>query len=119
MALPEGVAKTALLDRSGRLVASGTDYETVAAAQTDHQLGTTGAAGDFIARLVIVPASTSPGAVMIQDGAEGADITIFAGGSSSIPHIAPISVELGMVAQEGWLISTGANVSVIAVGDFT
>src|SRR4051812_26437820 len=59
------------------------EYETVAASQTDQALGATGATGDWLARIIIVPASTSPGAVSIKDGA-GSAIPIFTGGASSV-----------------------------------
>lgn len=74
------------------------DYETVAASQTDQALGATGGVGDYLAGLLIVPATTSPGAVSIKDGG-GSAITVFAGGALSV--------------------STGTNVSVIAIGKFT
>ena len=94
-------------------------YETVAASQTDQALGTTGEAGDYLSHLIIVPASTSPGAVSIKDGA-GSAITIFAGGASSVSSLVPFTVPIGMKSQAGaWKVTTGSAVSVIAVGDFT
>jgi hypothetical protein len=97
----------------------GTDYETVAASQTDQSLGATGAAGDYLGGLVIVPATTSPGAVSIKDGAGNA-ITIFTGGASSVSNLVPFQVPLGLKSAAGaWKVTTGANVSVIATGDFT
>lgn len=95
------------------------EYETVAAGQTDQVLGATGATGDFLQRLVIVPATTSPGNVLIQDGA-GTEITVFAGGASSVSNLVPITADLGINSAAGaWSVTTGANVSVIAVGNFT
>lgn len=94
------------------------DYETVAASVTDQVLGSTGAAGDLLSDLLIVPATTSPGAVTIKDGA-GAAITVFTGGSSSVSNLVSFSVPCGMRAATGWKVSTGANVSVIAKGSFT
>ena len=41
---------------------SNAEYETVAASQTDQVLGATGATGDYLGDLLIVPATTSPGA---------------------------------------------------------
>ena len=38
-------------------------YETVAASQTDQVLGATGAIGDYLYGLTIIPANASPGAV--------------------------------------------------------
>ncbi len=96
-----------------------TSYETVAAGQTDQALGATGATGDILQRVVIIPANTSPGAVSIKDGA-GSDITIFAGGASSLDVATPFVVELGMKSASGaWKITTGADVSAIGIGKFT
>lgn len=93
-------------------------YETVAASQTAQVLGNTGAAGDWLERLIITPANTSPGAVAVLDG--GTSITLFAGGATSVADLAPIVVPFGMASASGpWKITTGADVSVIAVGKFT
>lgn len=90
-------------------------YETVAASQTAQVLGPVGAKGDVIHRLIIRPATTSPGLVTLLD--DSTSIPIMVAGTTTI---APIVVELGMISQSGaWKITTGANVSVIAVGDFT
>lgn len=92
-------------------------YETVAAGQTAQVLGTSGSIGDIVQRLVIVPASVSPGNVLLLDNATS--ITVFAGGTNSLTELKPIVVELGMTSVSGaWKVTTGANVSVIAVGSF-
>ena len=73
----------------------------------------------MLTRLIIVPATTSPGNVLIEDGTETA-ITVFTGGASSVADLTPIVMELGVRSRDGgWEITTGANVSVIAVGAFT
>ena len=93
-------------------------YETVAASQTAQILGSTGAIGDRVSHLVIIPATTSPGNVLLLDNATS--ITVFAGGASSVPSLIPFSVPLSMYSTSGaWKVTTGANVSVIAVGSFT
>jgi hypothetical protein len=93
-------------------------YETVAASQTAQVLGPTGAAGDYIKRIVIVPATTSPGNVLLLDDATS--ITIFAGGASSVNELRPIVVDLEMFSVSGaWKLTTGANVSAICSGIFT
>lgn len=95
-----------------------TDYETVAASQTAQVIGATGAAGDYISHIIVVPATTSPGQVLLLDNATS--ITIFTGGASSVSNLIPFVVALDMVSTSGaWKITTGADVSVIAVGDFT
>jgi hypothetical protein len=91
------------------------NYETVAASQTGQVLGLVGAVGDVIQRLIIRPATTSPGLVTILDGSTS--IPIMVAGTTTI---APIVVELGMYSVSGaWSVTTGTNVSVIAVGTFT
>lgn len=93
-------------------------YETIAASQTAQVLGSTGAVGDRISRLIIIPASTSPGVVALLDNATS--INILPGGASSLTELKSIVVELGMQSVSGaWKITTGASVSVIAVGKFT
>lgn len=95
------------------------DYETVAASQTDQVLGVTGAAGDFLHKVIIVPATTSPGAISIKDGS-GSSITIFAGGASSVADLKPIPVEFNIRSTNGaWKLTTGANVSALGIGRFT
>lgn len=96
-------------------------YETVAASQTDQVIGATGDRGDHLAALLVVPASTSPGAISIKDGSGGSSITVFAGGTASVSNLVPFPIPLGLIATAsgGWRVTTGANVSVIAIGNFT
>lgn len=101
-----------------RITVAGDEYEAVAASQTDQICGSTGAAGDVLSGLLVVPATTSPGAVSIEDGSS--NYTVFAGGTDSVATLHPFFVPLGIVSTTGgWEITTGANVSVIAVGQFT
>ena len=97
-----------------------TDYATVAASQTADTLGA-GKKGDIVERLIVVPATTAPGQVLIKDG-NGSDITVFTGGTGSVADLSPITVELGARSANGtspgWHVTTGANVSVIAIGRF-
>jgi hypothetical protein len=101
------------------LAALSGSYETVAASQTDQAMGVTGSVGDIITGVLIVPATTSPGAVSIKDGG-GSAITIFTGGASSVSNLVPFFVPLEAKSASGaWKVTTGANVSAIAVGRFT
>lgn len=94
-------------------------YETVAASQTDQVLGGTGAAGDYLESVLVIPATTSPGNVLIQDGS-GTEITIFTGGATSVATLHPFSIQIGACSRAGaWSVTTGANVSVICIGHFT
>jgi hypothetical protein len=96
----------------------GAEYETVAAGQTAQSLGTTGLKGNYISHVLVVPATTSPGNVLLLDNATS--ITIFTGGASSVGSLVPFTIPLGMYSVSGaWKITTGSNVSVIAVGNFS
>lgn len=113
------VAVLTIGSKQYQVVAMGEDYETIAASQTDQTLGSTGAAGDYLLGILIVPGTTSPGAVTIADGT-GSDITIFTGGASSVSNLVPFMVPIGAESTSGaWTVTTGANVTAIAVGRFT
>ena len=93
------------------------EYETVAASQTAQVLGATGATGDHLTRLIITPATTSPGLVTILDNA--ISIPVYIAGTVGA-GLTPMVVEVGATSVSGaWKVTTGANVSVIAVGTFT
>ncbi len=92
-------------------------YETVAAGQTGQILGGAGAKGDYLSHVLIRPASTSPGAVTIIDGATS--IVIFPGGASSVSSLVPFTVAWGANSASGpWSVTTGSNVSAVAFGRF-
>lgn len=94
----------------------GSNYETVAVSQTAQVLGTLGAKGDFISRLIIENITVATASVTLIDGATS--IVIQTGGAS-LPTGVQV-VELGMRAKTGpWKITTGAGATVIAVGQFT
>lgn len=122
----DGDNSTLNVDGTGRLYVNAQnladftagEYETVAASQTAQVVGPTGAAGDFIAGLLIIPATTSPGQVLLLDNATS--ITIFVGGAASVSNLIPFFVPLGIKSVSGaWKVTTGADVSVIASGNFT
>lgn len=93
-------------------------HEDIAASQTDQPLGATGALGDYLDMLLVVPATTSPGAVTLKDGASS--FVVFAGGASSVGSLIPFPIPIGCKSQSGaWSVTTGANVSVKAVGEFS
>lgn len=102
---------------------TGGDYVTVAASQTGAKLTKPtspvgGALGDVLRRVIIIPTTTSPGAVTIIDGT--VSIVLFNGGATSVTELKPIEIYLGMVSAVGaWTLTTGANVAVIAIGKFT
>lgn len=89
-------------------------YETVAASQTAQVLGGAGAAGDYLHRIVVNVATAASSTVSVIDGST----TIL-----SVPAnttIGSYSLELNLAAATGpWKITTGAGVTVLAVGLFT
>lgn len=94
-------------------------YETVAAGQTGQVLGTAGAKGDFIAGVLIIPAVDEAGLVTLIDGSTSIPLFV-GGGTTALPSLMPVYVPLNMFSQSGaWSITTGANVSCIAMGSFT
>jgi len=117
-----GAGVATQVDQSNPLpvVSQGGHYETVAASATDQALGATGATGDMLTGLLVVPATTSPGAVSIKDGA-GSAITVFTGGTSSVSALVPFFVYLGNTRSTAgaWKVTTGTNVSAVAFGRFT
>jgi hypothetical protein len=96
------------------------EYETVAASQSNQAMGGADArVGNYLSGLLVIPATTSPGAITIADGT-GSAITVFTGGASSVSNLVPFFIPLGVVSRAGaWKVTTGADVSVIGVGDFT
>lgn len=115
----QGIASmTPVLTTSTVSVLPGQEYETVAAGQTAQSLGATGATGDLINGILVIPATTSPGNVLLLDNATS--ITVFTGGASSVSNLVPFFIPLGIKSVSGaWKITTGTNVSCIGVGDFT
>ncbi len=97
-----------------------TQYEHVAAGQTGQVMGSARAddrGQEHLARVIICPTSTSPGAVTITESS--VSTVIFDGGSSSVATLAPITVELGIVSNStAWSITTGTNVRAIGIGRF-
>lgn len=106
---------------SSPVVLAKQDYQDLAASTASTaikgQSGTTGAAGDWLDFVLIIPETTAAGTVTLEDGANAA-INIFVSGTlaSLVPFAVPIRANS---ANGAWKISTGANVHVRAVGNFT
>jgi hypothetical protein len=89
-------------------------YETVAASQTAQVLGGTGAIGDYIDRLVITVTTAATSTVALLD--DTTSIPIMTANAA----IGTYSIKLGMLSVSGaWKVTTGAGVTVIAVGRFS
>jgi len=96
-----------------------TDYEAVAAGQSDQILGPVGAVGDVLERLIVsVNTLGAGGAVSIKDGS-GSAIPI----TSATTPVGVYTVVLGArcvnPTTPGWKVTTGANATAVAVGRFT
>lgn len=99
-------------------------YVEVAASQGNAVL--TEGTGTVLYRIIIVPATTAPGAVTIHDGnGTGEDnIAVYTGGTVGAdltpividfgPHGIRARNKTGTLTSEGWFIDTGANMTVIA-----
>jgi len=98
-------------------------HQQIAASQTKTLLGATGAVNDQLDGILVVPATTSPGAISLYDGSGSTAIVLFTGGATSVadlkPFFVPIRSRAATVATPGWYVTTGAAVSVVAVGNFT
>lgn len=94
-------------------------YEMVAASQTAQVLGTTGAVGDYLSHILIVPAVAACGTVAVIDGSTTI-FTFAGGGTTALPTLAPIAMPIAAKSVNGpWKITTTTNVAVMAVGNFT
>lgn len=108
---------------SAPVVQASQDYQDFPASTTSTavkgQSGASGAAGDWLDFINVYPATTSPGAVTLQDGTNTA-VTIFAGGASSVASLVPFAIALRRISANGaWKVTTGTSVSISAVGNFT
>jgi len=94
-------------------------YETVGPnVGTPQVLGGTGAIGDYLEGVLVMPETTSPGGVALVDNVT--TITLFTGGTNSLFDLKPFYIPLGIVSASGpWKLSTGANVRCIGIGRFT
>lgn len=95
-------------------------YVAVAASQTAAELKVSaGATGDYLAGVLVIPATTAPGVVTILDNATTL-IAYPGGGTTALLTLTPFYIPVGAVSRSGaWKITTGANVSVLAMGRFS
>lgn len=93
----------------------GYQYETVAASQTAQPIGLTGAAGDYLHRIICTVTSAATATVTLTDGVIAIPIV-----PAPVASVGVIDVELNMASGfSGWKITTGAGVTVVAVGLFS
>jgi hypothetical protein len=105
---------------SERVIAGGSQYETVAVSQTDQILGATGAVGDYLESLICVVATAATSQVQIKDG-NGSAILILpnAVGAGVGTYTIPVGLISINATTPGWKVTTAAGVSVIGTGRFT
>lgn len=92
------------------------EYEAVGASASDQVLGATGAAGDYLKRVIVqITTSGANGVCSLKDGS-GSAIPL-------VPASSPIGVyvvELGVTSTGGaWKLTTGSATTALAIGDFT
>ena len=89
-------------------------YETVAASQTAQVLGGTGAVGDYLHRIVVTVTTTGTSTLSVIDGS-----TTVLTMAANTP-VGVYSLEINAATATGpWKITTGAGVTVLAVGIFS
>jgi uncharacterized spore protein YtfJ len=94
----------------------GYQYETVAASQTTQMLGASGAAGDYLHRLIVTVNTAATSTVTLTDGVTAIPIVPALIGSG----VGVVNIELNMASlTSGWKVTTGAGVTVVAVGLFS
>lgn len=98
--------------------AAANGYEVCAASSTT-TLGSTGAIGDKLVELIMVPQTVDAGSVTFADGGSSA-IEVFNGGTASISTLHPFPVTINKESVAGaWSVTVGADMLVLAKGDFT
>lgn len=97
----------------------GSEYETVAASATNQVMGAVGGAGDYLSHVIVSPGTAACGVVTILDNAT--TIAAFpGGGTTALSNLIPFIIPIGITSTSGaWKITTGANVTCTAVGNFT
>ena len=105
------------MSRKGVLVEGASfGYETVAASQTAQVLGSTGKAGDLLSHVVFQPTTTGMGTSTILDNTT----VIYTLTTGTLVDLRPIVVPINAVSVNGaWKITTGANGTATAFGEFT
>jgi|KBSMisStandDraft_5_1062788.scaffolds.fasta_scaffold36357_2 hypothetical protein len=74
-----------------------------------------GALGDYLHSLLVIPGTGSLGAVTLSDGTTS--FTLWPGGP--LTDHRPFRIDIGAYSRNGpWTVTTGNNVSVLAVGGF-
>jgi hypothetical protein len=113
--------QTVFVNDGSMNVTAGQTYITVATSATTTALKVvTGKVGDWLGGVLVIPSSTSPGAVSLVDSTGGTAITLFAGGSASLSNLVPFYVPVSARSVNGgWFLTTGSTVTCVATGNFS
>lgn len=95
-----------------------TDYETVAASQTDQTLGPAGAVGNVIDKIIVSVATAATSTCSIKDG-NGSAIVITAANTPIGVYTVLLGARCVNATTPGWKVTTGAGCTAVAVGRFT
>jgi len=101
---------------ANRTITANDSMQLVAVSQTDKVLGATGAAGDYLEKLLVIVAATGATSVVsIKDGT-GSAIPI----TPAMPALGTYVIPIGKKSETGaWKITTLAGATVLAFGSFT
>jgi hypothetical protein len=92
-------------------------YEHVPVSQTAQVLGSTGAVGDYLHRIICTVSTAATGNVVILDGT-GFSHTILPALAGTGINV--YNIEINAISRNGpWKITTGAGVEVLTIGIFT
>jgi hypothetical protein len=95
-------------------------YEHVAASSSAQVLGTAGAVGDYLHRIICTVSTAATAAVQTVDGTGTGILTHTILPNSPGSGIGVYNIEINAVSANGaWKITTGAGVEVMAVGIFS
>lgn len=94
-----------------------TNYEAVAASQSDQVMGAAGAVGHLLERVIITVATAATGTCSIKDG-NGSAIPLTAANTPIGVYIVEIGARCSATTTPGWKITTGAGATAIGVGRF-
>jgi hypothetical protein len=97
-----------------------TQYETVAASQSNQLLGpaAAGRKGHYLHRLIITVATAATSTVSFKDGSDGSAIPVMAANTAIGSYSVDIGIRCSNETNPGFYVTTGAGVTVVAVGIF-
>ena len=79
--------------------------------------------GSYLSHIIVQPATVNAGTVIVYDGDGSNKVAVltFPGGTGSVADVAPFEIPIHSHAEvvesgaEGWYVTTGENVSIVAV----